>query len=170
MSETISKLFIFAVGAAIGSAVTWKLVKTKYEKIAQEEIDSVKEVFSNRIKEKEEIKEYNDIVDDYISPDPHVPEKNDTEENTNEDNPYVIPPEEFGNTFEYDCVSLNYYTDGVLADDFGEVIEDVEGTVGRESLNRFGKYEPDSVFVRNDRLKTDYEILAETIRYSDVGD
>ena len=46
MSNTIKNLFIFAVGAAIGSAVTLKLVKSKFEKIAQEEIDSVKEVFS----------------------------------------------------------------------------------------------------------------------------
>lgn len=41
----LCKLFIFAAGAAIGSAVTWKVIKTKYERIAQEEIDSVKKVF-----------------------------------------------------------------------------------------------------------------------------
>ena len=45
MKDTLNNVLIFAVGAAIGSAVTWKLLKTKYERIAQEEIDSVKEVF-----------------------------------------------------------------------------------------------------------------------------
>ena len=34
--STLSNIVIFAVGAAIGSAVTWKLLKTKYEQIAQE--------------------------------------------------------------------------------------------------------------------------------------
>lgn len=43
----LCKIFLFTVGAAIGSAVTWKLVKTKYEQIAQEEIDSVKEEYAN---------------------------------------------------------------------------------------------------------------------------
>lgn len=45
MNNTLNKLFIFAAGAAVGSVVTWKLVKTKYEQIANEEIESVKEVF-----------------------------------------------------------------------------------------------------------------------------
>ena len=46
MKDTLSKLVIFVAGAAIGSAVTWKLVKTKYEQIAKAEIESVKEVYS----------------------------------------------------------------------------------------------------------------------------
>ena len=39
----------FLAGAAVGSLATWKIVKTKYEKIAQEEIDSVKEVYSKKV-------------------------------------------------------------------------------------------------------------------------
>ena len=46
MKSTLNNVLIFAVGAAIGSAATWYFVKTKYERIAQEEIDSVKEEFS----------------------------------------------------------------------------------------------------------------------------
>ena len=34
-------VFIFAAGAAIGSVVTWKIVKRKYERRAQEEIEWV---------------------------------------------------------------------------------------------------------------------------------
>ena len=48
MNSTLKNLCVFAIGATIGSLVTWKLVKTKYEMIAQEEIDSVKEVFAKR--------------------------------------------------------------------------------------------------------------------------
>ena len=48
MKNALINLAMLAVGAAIGSAVTWKLVKTKYERIAQEEIDSVKEVYSRK--------------------------------------------------------------------------------------------------------------------------
>lgn len=44
------KAFIFVAGATIGSAVTWKVVKTKYEQIAQEEIKSVKEEYGRLTK------------------------------------------------------------------------------------------------------------------------
>ena len=84
------------------------------------------------------------------------------------DGPYVISPDEFGNEFDYEEVSLTYYADGVLTDDQDNIIEDVEGLVGLDSLNHFGEYEDDSVFVRNDALQTDYEILADLRNYSDV--
>ena len=42
-------VLMFAAGAAIGSAVTWKVVKTKYERIAQEEIESVKEAYADMV-------------------------------------------------------------------------------------------------------------------------
>ena len=45
MNDTLSKVLIFVAGAAVGSVVTWRLVETKYKKIADEEIKSVKEVF-----------------------------------------------------------------------------------------------------------------------------
>ena len=45
MNKTLCNVLLVTVGAAIGSLVTWKVVKTKYEQIAQEEIDSVKEEY-----------------------------------------------------------------------------------------------------------------------------
>lgn len=179
-----NNVIIFAAGATIGSAVTWKLLKDKYAKIAQEEIDSVKEVFtvrknsSNTIDELVESKEvkdetlrsFNDKIDysnlvkeiGYISKD----EEGGSDVN---DKPYVIEPEEYGEMDGYETVSLTYYADGVLADDRDNVVEDVEGMVGVESLDHFGEYEDDSVFVRNDRLETDYEILLDLRNFDDVA-
>lgn len=48
--NTLVKAFIFVAGAAIGSAVTWKVIKNKYEQITQEEIKSVKEEYSRLTK------------------------------------------------------------------------------------------------------------------------
>ena len=48
MNNKFTNFIMFTAGAAVGSVVTWKLLKTKYERLAQEEIDSVKEVFSKR--------------------------------------------------------------------------------------------------------------------------
>ena len=71
---------------------------------------------------------------------------------------------------EYEQISLTYYADGVLADENDEVIEDVEDAVGIDSLNHFGEYEDDSVFVRNDARKCDYEILLDQRTYSEVAE
>jgi len=48
-NTNIRNLAIFAVGALLGSAVTYKLLKTKYEQIAQEEIDDVREYAKKQI-------------------------------------------------------------------------------------------------------------------------
>lgn len=166
MENTIKSIVIFAIGASAGAIVTWKLVKEKYKKIAQEEIDSVKEVYSTKktkIKEpsvdKKAVKDYSKLTTDlgYTS----TETKKEVKEEKSLNKPYIISPDEFGEN-EYDIVSLNYYADGVLADDFDVIIDDVESTVGYDSLTHFGEYEDDSVFVRNDELKIDYEILKDT--------
>ena len=56
-----------------------------------------------------------------------------------------------------------------MYDDMDIPINDVEGIVGIDSLTRFGEYEADSVFVRNERLKGDYEILLSLRRYSELN-
>lgn len=84
--------------------------------------------------------------------------------------PYVIPPQEFGTNAGYEEISLTLYADGTIADDDDNPMseEDIAETIGRECLKHFGEYEPDSVFVRNDDMRTDYEILQDERRYEDA--
>lgn len=191
MNNILSNAFIFAAGAVIGSAVTWKLVKTKYEQIANEEIESVKERFRNRemtvedvVKacnnegvnvdislEKKESDDYNKIIDEngYRNYSTRKDLNNKVEEKEVDEEmegPYVIPPDEFDEN-DYETETLTYYADGVLTDMYDNIIEDVDGLVGKESLNHFGEFEDDSVFVRNDDNKTDYEILLDSEKYYD---
>ena len=172
MNCTLSNVIIFAVGAAIGSAVTWKFVKEKYERIANEEIASMREYIRKKEdKKSEEVEQEDDHaeqVEEYMST-----LKNNGYISKEVDymaSPRVISPDEFGeNPDEYEPVSLTYYADGVLADEMDEVIENVDEIVGEGSLSTFGEYEKDSVFVRNDMTKCDYEILRDTRNYSDVA-
>ena len=82
MKGTLSKVLIFAAGAAVGSVVTWKICKNKYETLAQEEIDSVKEVFSVKKDEIEvdEIDEEESETEIVASPVGRVHEKPDLQE------------------------------------------------------------------------------------------
>lgn len=171
MSSTLSKFLIFATGAAVGSVVSWRILKPYYEQIAQEEIESVKETFARRKAEfvsseediqptEEEVTEYNEMAIEYRT--------SDSRKEDHMSRPYVIPPEEFGDYPDYERVSLTYYADGVLTDENDDPIDDVEDVVGEDSLTTFGRFEDDSVFVRDDELKRDYEILADTRRYTDI--
>lgn len=179
----------FILGAAIGSILTWKGVEAYYAQLAQEEINSVKEKFATRVpedissepdpnetskpEEKHEVSKYAKILSeegyvDYSTKSVTVEELTDTSPEREDARPYVISPGEFREIDEYDVISLSYYADNILADENDVIVEDVEGTVGFESLSHFGEYEDDSVFVRNDRLKVDYEILKDLRNYSDV--
>ena len=58
MNKKFFNVLLFTAGAAIGSLVTWKVVKTKYERIIQDEIDSFKESYTRCMRgtsEKDEI-------------------------------------------------------------------------------------------------------------------
>ena len=82
---------------------------------------------------------------------------------------FVIAPEDFGENPEYKQVSLTYYAgDQVLADEDNTIIRDPEKIVGEDFESHFGEYEEDSVFVRNERLHCEYEILRDLRRYIDV--
>ena len=62
-----------------------------------------------------------------------------------------------------------YYADKKLVDNvFEEEIENIDENIGLANLKTFGKYEEDSVYVRNDKTMTDYEILLDTRRWSEV--
>lgn len=182
--DMMIKLFIFTAGAAIGSAVTWGVLKTKYEQIANEEIESVKQYYktkeveegvkniankSDEDLEREAKEAYEFYAKRYSSGQDERPgQKVEKKEEENVEKPYVISPEEFDEIDEYEAISLTLYADGVLADDQGNIIDDVEETVGKDSLNHFGEYEDDSVFVRNDERRCDYEILADALTYDEA--
>lgn len=200
-----STIFAFVFGAACGAGGAWYFLKTKYERYAQEEIDSVKERFSKpiqpykgpqdaaeaqRLKEKPDISTFARVKNDYSkvlnreSYAGKAPEEEESKEEealdlrystytgaktgNAEDKPYVISPDEFGEFDEYTKISLTYFADHILTDETLEMVEDIEDVVGFESLTHFGEYEDDSVFVRNDRLRVDYEILKDLRNYADV--
>ena len=178
MNKVFLTVTAFAFGAASGSVAAWYISKKKYEQIIQEEIDSVKKVFANRVQEepkeleekdteaeeeimKKEIEtakvDYNKIASSY----------NKTSNKDDVVDPYVISPDEFGSDEEYSIVSLTYHADFKLVDGEGELV-DIESTVGYMSLGNFGEYEDDCVHVRNENTKIDYEVLLDPRTYNEV--
>ena len=75
--------------------------------------------------------------------------------------PYVIAGEQFVNEKRnFDKITLMYYAgNGVLVDQTETVQQDIDEVIGRESLNHFGESEEDTLYVRNENLNCDYEVL-----------
>lgn len=91
------------------------------------------------------------------------------DESVVDEKPYVISPDDFGEKDGYETIDLTYYhKNDIVTDDNDEPVENVNDVIGYDSLAHFGEYEDDSVFVRNDRLKVDYEILLDERDYEDV--
>jgi len=82
--------------------------------------------------------------------------------------PYTISPDDFGEEDGFDTTTLTYFADGILADEMDNMIEAVDLLVGLDSLDKFGEYEDDAVYVRNEQYKCDYEILVDLRRWEDI--
>ena len=181
MNDKLSSVIIFCGGVFIGGFLTWDFFKTKYEKIADEEIASVKETFKHRepspdknYKVEESLKgndAYINIIDsnsyrNYSNTAIETNKKGGTADMELKQ-PYVITPEQYEDNVDYTKVSLTWYSDEVLEDDWGNVL-DPDDVIGSDALKTFGQYEKDSVFVRDDDEQIDYEVLLDTRSYKET--
>ncbi len=191
-----SGIVIFLAGGIIGSVSAWLVLKKRYEQIAQEEIDSVKAMYTVKKAEPEcdesvqepttadePIPEHTKLKPDiiefatklretgYVKYEEHFDKAAEEKEQNNMPNtPYVISPDQFSEGDEYDKITLTYYDgDGILADDNDEIINEVDEIVGDDFVDHFGEYEEDSVYIRNDILRCDYEICKDLRSYKDVA-
>lgn len=85
--------------------------------------------------------------------------------------PYVLTQEEFLEAEPgYDQVTITYYEgDDVLADEKDQIINDVDNTIGVGNLSHFGLYvgDPNLVYIRNERLELDFEVLKSDGKYTE---
>ena len=186
MNRKLSNVLLFAAGAAVGSLVTWRYFKSKYE-VVEDEIEEKTEEPEGKSEEedpevleskmsykKPPLKDYVKMVEDCgYKPKTHVEEVEEEIANGEWDDkdvyePYIIRPEEYGELHAYETLSLNYYADGVLTDELDNPVEDVESLVPADFADHFGEYEDDVVHVRNDNLECDYEILRDLRKFTDV--
>lgn len=168
----LSNVAIFAIGAAIGSVVTWKFLKTKYERIADEEIESVKKAFLDKEIEEEQKKEleeeFKDILRSYSHITPAIVSEKPGPVKSDRVEPYVISPAMYGEA-DFEMANLTYYADGVLAMDIDDrIIRDIIGTIGPDAIGSIGEYQDDVVHVRDENNMTDYEITKDPRKYIDA--
>lgn len=82
--------------------------------------------------------------------------------------PYVIPSDEFGFFEDFETITLTYYADDILADDADHIIEDKDETVGGDALSRLRNTDDETVYVRDEKRKVDYEICYDYKTFAEV--
>lgn len=196
MHDSIIKGIIFVSGAAVGSVTTWLMVRARYRALADEEIASVKDLYSEKKPEGEEPEKVDNVPEatsvsferpnksyergekqppvDYTlyykrnTITRNMEEKEAPVKEMKKDVSYIIDPDEYSELDDYDLIELNYYADGVLADDGDDIIDDVDNVVGPGTIDTFNEFEAESIYVRNDARKVDYEIVRDKRKYTEV--
>lgn len=185
MKKEFTYFVIFAIGTVVGSVASMKYFKTKYEHIADEEIESVKKSITQLIKNSDILNKKTDsnpknnsngasdntkgketlnkVVNklDYTSFSKSVSQEEAKDDKPEGDLPYIIPPEQVGED-DYECNTYTLYSDGVLTDELNDVVEeeDLAYLIGsRDVFKHIDDYGNGAVYVRNDFLGTDFEII-----------
>ena len=152
-----------------------KYYKDKYENIKEDDEEKIKEKG-----------DYREIVREYVSN--HVIEEEDCNCDDEEDNHYTIMESrdltngvdfdeskkieswEFGEQPLYETETIILYSDGVATNDLGDVIDNLEEIMGVDQYREFKESSDESIFIRNDLLRMDYEIVKDDWRYEDLID
>lgn len=180
----MKKLFIFAAGVVAGAVAGAYLVKDKVMADAKQEIEEVREYYKEKM-EKQEVKEEETVVEEKQEEVKVEEYQEITKQYTNynkpiepignytmpEEEPYVIEVDEFGDKEEegWDTMTLTYFADGVLVDDVDEVVEQPDIVVGLDNLKVFEEFpQATAVYVRNETWRTDFEILRDDWKWSDL--
>lgn len=153
----------FAAGAVLGVIVAWRYSIHSSEETYDEEFDDTN-ADTDDISE-ESAEEYKAEAQRIV-----IDEGYTAEEAEPKDEPYVISADEFGFFEDFETITLTLYSDLILADDADQIIEDKETVIGKAALNRLIETDDVAVYVRNEKLKVDYEICYDYKRFSEVMD
>lgn len=134
----------------------YKTENTKYDDVFEEAQGQEQEEVVVESKEDKIVNVFGSHDTDDFNYDEEVP-------NRDPDHPYVITYDEFNEEEQdFEKISLTFYEgDGVLADDKDSPVPDEDSIVGDENLSKFGYGSKDHniVYVRNEHLESDFEIL-----------
>ena len=151
----------FLIGAGIGAALAHYLTKRYYSKKADEGVKEVLERF-DPVHHLEETP--NEKKNETVKAEP-IKEPSPSEWPVGDETPYAITLAEYTDNEEYDKEDgLVYYEgDDTLTDKYDHIIETrtVFGDAFDELSEHFGDDEKDILYLRNPRLKVDYEICLE---------
>lgn len=164
--ESVRKMYKHKIDKLKNELIEPENKKTEQENTEKVEEKTTVETTENYRINNDELTEYEKQLDKYGYADiEEIPTRNLSIEERMEAEPEIIPPDSYGEFDNYTLLGYMFYADDVLTDENDEPIDDFEDIVGDEFRHLFHN---DMVYVRNDRLQIDYEIMRVSERYHDT--
>jgi hypothetical protein len=176
-------------GALVGGWYVEKRLRSKYETLAEEEIDAMREHFRARLVAKESKPDLEGLgkrVEDlgYVAPTEEAPIEEEEIRNVFEPIawdmekekanrtpriPYVIHVDERHKSGYTETTMTYFVGDDVLCDERDNVVPEPDDIVGVQNLDRFGhgSGDPNVVYIRNDTLGVDVEVVRSERTYAE---
>ena len=164
----MSKAFSFILGAAVGAIATWVYAKHYYEGAYCDEIFYKAEDEAPRDEVAAETENEEEAKDETANQDGAEITIPGVEERAKEEDPVVIPIEEFG--YSKTTATWSFYSDNIMVDDMGDIISDEEWkkALGTEWRGMVETCVEGELYVRNSRRQCDYQIVLIDAPYDDV--
>ena len=177
----VKELIIFAAGAGIGAGISFIVTKNIYEKKCREEVEELRKKYKyeegSATKKLDDVKHYiqahynpnidneseSAVEEDEIDEMDRMAEEEFPEEPDIREEPYPITPEEYfeGKDLGIAKRALIYYAGSdTLLDEMSEEVQELS-QIGVDNLSFFGKYESDRLYIRNEAIGEDYEVIFE---------
>ena len=157
-----------------------KTKKEQNEKVTEEESEKVDPLKVKPQTGREDYNSYYKMTQNYTSQNEEKPKRASSISDLNAftyeksvDRPYIIDPEDYGEEDDYDTMQLTYFMgDKTLVDESADdTIDEPDLHIGLDNLAIFDEFPgASSIYVRNDILKMDFEILKDDCAYSDLQD
>ena len=188
-----TNVLVLIGGVAIGATSTYFYMKDKCDKMVEEETYNIKKYYeekyaseADKIEEKEEVKGKVDISEEgdiTFTPNKKEEEPNyeeiiqklnynefstRTANNQKAKRPYIISQEEYNEDNGYIKKLISFFEDDEVCMDneTKEVLDNVAKDIGQDCIEQINM-DGNEIFVRNEMLGIDYDILSETGSYED---
>lgn len=179
----------FIAGAGIGSAVTYIILRKKFDELNAKEIAEVKAMYVNRSDDDGEVIKFEDKMNEAMTKAESQEDiakkavnKKDImnynkivqteytkkeEKEVNIDAEIELYPDDFGEDNE--VIYATHYEDGYVIDDDDHMV-DIDLIGGKETLEHIGEGDnPDILQVRSNTYNLDYEIVFDDRTYAEVS-
>ena len=187
-------IIAFILGAAAGVASSMFYFKTKYEQKADAEIQEIRDLYAKKSETEEkkedtpvtshQVTKADDLhatarhISEYTKYTPKEDAQNETPKdgihvekvdfapmkNPNPPKPYLIDPSDYGQDDNFDPLCWEWYTDGILANENDEIVDDIQEWIG-DGLKVFAETEDNLFWVRNEKYGVDIEVARSGITY-----
>lgn len=173
------RLLFMTLGTIIGSVATYILMRKHCEEYIHEELRLAKEHEHNR---RNTVKDKTTEAPESKKESSFVALSNDTSQKIAK----AAPPTDYGayskgkeermtslitserfaiEEPDFEKISLSFYEkEGILADTYGDIV-DIDSSIGMKAVSYFEMLHQDVIYIRNENLKIDYEIVLEHDSY-----